>query len=62
MNPIELCAVWKLEDGNEMVQTGIYVPDDTTLKGVRELMSMYENSWEKVPYKVEFKVKEEEEE
>lgn len=58
---VELCAVWKRDDGTEMVQTGIYVFDDTMLKDVRRLMMLYSESGEEPPYKVEFRVKGDEE-
>ena len=61
MNPIELRAVWKMENGAEAVQTGIYVPDTTTLADVRRLMAMYGEHGEKIPDMVEFDVRGEEE-
>lgn len=57
---VELCAVWKRDDGMELVQTGIYVFDDTTIKDIRKLMMCYSESGEEPPYKVEFRVKEDE--
>ena len=35
---VELRAVVKLKDGSEIVQTGIYVFEDTTIAQIRELM------------------------
>ena len=35
---VELRAVVRLKDGNEIVQTGIYVFDDTTIAQIRKLM------------------------
>lgn len=35
---VELRAVSKLEDGRELVQTGIYVFEDTTIAMIRDLM------------------------
>lgn len=35
---MELRAVVKLKDGSEIVQTGIYVFEDTTIAQIRELM------------------------
>jgi len=38
MKTVELRAIMKLEDGTDMVQTGIYVFDSATLKSICELM------------------------
>lgn len=38
MRKVELRAVMKLDDGTEMVQTGIYVFESATLKSICELM------------------------
>lgn len=35
---VELRAIVKLKDGSEIVQTGIYVFEDTTIAQIRELM------------------------
>ena len=35
---VELRAVVRLKDGSEIVQTGIYVFEDTTIAQIRELM------------------------
>ena len=35
---VELRAVVRLKDGSEIIQTGIYVFDDTTIKSIREMM------------------------
>lgn len=59
--PAELCVVWKQADGTEAVQTGIYVFDNMTIKDIRKLMECYSERGEELPYKVEFRVKEEEE-
>lgn len=61
MNPVELYAVWKNEDGTEFVQTGIYVFENTSIKEIRDLMKSYAEEGERIPDKVEFKVMEEEE-
>ena len=61
MNPVELYAVWKNEDGTELVQTGIYVFENTSIKEIRDLMKGYAERGERIPDKVEFKVMEEEE-
>ena len=59
--PAELCAVWKQADGTEAVMTGIYVFDNMTIRDIRKLMMCFAERGEEPPYKVEFKVKEEEE-
>lgn len=38
MNTVELRAITKMNDGSEVIQTGIYVFEDTTIKEVKELM------------------------
>lgn len=61
---VELRAVVRLKDGSEIIQTGIYVFDDTTLTQIRELMKngiMIEGIRVPVAY-VEFDMKDEEEE
>lgn len=35
---VELRAVVRLKDGTEIIQTGIYVFEDTTLASIRDLM------------------------
>ena len=51
--PAEVCAVWKRDDGTELVHTGIYVFDTTTIREVRELLAMYADSDLGMPYKFE---------
>ena len=38
MNTVELRAITKMNDGSEVIQTGIYVFEDTTIKEIKELM------------------------
>lgn len=38
MNTVELKAITKMNDGSEVIQTGIYVFEDTTIKEIKELM------------------------
>lgn len=61
MKTVELRAVWKLDNGSEQVQTGIYVFENTTIKEMRELMESYKSRGEKVPDYVEFNVVDKEE-
>lgn len=42
--PVEVCTVWKQSDGTELVHTGTYVFDTTTIREVRELLAMYADS------------------
>ena len=59
---VELRAVVRLKDGSEIIQTGIYVFDDTTLAQIRELMKngiVIEGMRVPVAY-VEFDMKDEE--
>lgn len=38
MNTVELRAITRMNDGSEVIQTGIYVFEDTTIKEIKELM------------------------
>lgn len=38
MNTVELKAITRMNDGSEVIQTGIYVFEDTTIKEIKELM------------------------
>lgn len=38
MNTVELRAITKMNDGSEVIQTGIYVFENTTIREVKELM------------------------
>ena len=61
---VELRAVVRLKDGSEIVQTGIYVFSDTTIKAIRDLMKngvVIEGIRVPVAY-VEIDMKDEEEE
>lgn len=51
--PVEVCAIWKRDDGTELVQTGIYVFDITTIREVRELLTCFPEGGAPMPYKFE---------
>lgn len=58
---VELCAIWEMPDGTEMVQTGIYVFDTMSLKECKDLMMGYAERGEKVPDRIEFRMVERDE-
>lgn len=51
--PVEICAIWKQSDGTELVHTGIYVFDITTIREVRELLTCFQKGGAPMPYKFE---------
>ena len=58
--PIEVCAVWD-HSTYQNVQTGIYVFSNTTLEELYELMKGYDARGENMPTRVEFVLKQFEE-
>ena len=58
---VELYAIWEMPDGTEMVQTGIYVFDTTSLKKCKDIMMSYAEGGKKAPDRVEFRVVERDE-
>lgn len=51
--PVEVCAVWKQDDGTELVRTGTYVFDTMTIREVRELLTCFQDGGTPIPYKFE---------
>ena len=51
--PTEICAVWPGPDGSEIVRTGIYVFDTTTIREIRELLACFAEGGAKPPSKFE---------
>ena len=50
---IELRPIWNMGDGRQLVQTGVYVFDDTTLADVYRLLAGYKDRVEGLPTTVE---------
>ena len=59
MRPVELRAIWDLPDGNQLVRTGFYVFDGTTIAEARDLLKDADGDVGRPPDRFEIDMREE---